>query len=102
MELVPEQSETQTILVIDDLQLLEEQGERSACGQIIEELSGRRDVWLILISRAPMPKWLKSVFYRYIFVTIAEEELCLSEQEQEQYLEKWELTLTETACRREM
>ena len=97
MELVPEQSETQTILVIDDLQLLEEQGERSACGQIIEELSGRRDVWLILISRAPMPKWLKSVFYRYIFVTIAEEELCLSEQEQEQYLEKWELSPTEAA-----
>lgn len=97
MELVPEQSETQTILVIDDLHLLEEQEERSACGQIIGELSGRRDVWLILISRAPMPKWLKSVFFRYIFVTIAEEELCLSEQEQEQYLEKWELSPTEAA-----
>ncbi|MGN0507060.1 MAG: LuxR C-terminal-related transcriptional regulator [Lachnospiraceae bacterium] len=90
----------QTILVIDDLHLLETQEDRSACGQLIEKLSARKDVWLILISRAPVPKWLKSVFVRYVFVTIGEEALCLTEQEQEKYLEKWELSPTEAACKR--
>lgn len=105
-EAVPEKTDTahektnvQTILVIDDMHLLETQEDRSACGQLIEELSSRRDVWLILISRAPVPKWLKTVFIRYIFVTIGEEELCLTEQEQENYLEKWGLFPTEAACK---
>lgn len=99
-ESVPEKTDTQTIVVIDNLHLLETQEDRSECGALIEELSGRRDVWLILISRAPVPKWLKSVFVRYIFVTIGEEVLCLTEKEQENYLEKWELTPTETACKK--
>lgn len=99
-QMVPEKTDTQTILVIDDLYLLETQEDRSACGKLIEELSGRKDVWLILISRAPVPKWLKTVFVRYIFVTIGEEELCLTEEEQENYLEKWELSPTEAACKR--
>ena len=73
---------------------------RSTFGKLIEELSGRKDVWLILISRAPVPKWLKSVFVRHIFVTIREEELCLTEKEQVTYLEKWELSPTEAACNR--
>lgn len=98
--MVPEKSESCTIFVIDDLYLLETEEERNACGQLIGELSARRDVWLILISRAPMPKWLRSTFVRYIFVTIGEEELSLSQKEQGQCLEKWELTPTETAVRR--
>lgn len=95
-----EKANTQTILVIDDLHLVETQEDRNVCGQLIEELSGRKDVWLILISRAKVPKWLKSVFVRYIFVTIGEEELCLTEKEQEDYLEKWELSPTEAVCKR--
>ena len=98
--LVPEKTDTQTIVVIDDLHLLETEEVRSACGQLIGELSARKDVWLILISRAPMPKWLKSAFVRYIFVTIGEEELCLTEKEQGQYLEQWGLFPTEAACKR--
>lgn len=90
----------QTIFVIDGLHLLENQEDRSAYVQLIEELSSRKDVWLILISRAPVPKWLKPVFVRYIFVTIGEEELCLTEKERENYLEKWELSPTEATCRR--
>ena len=74
-----------TVFVLDNLNLLETEEDRNTCGQLIEELSDRRDVWLILISRAPMPKWLKTVFFRYIFVTIGEEELCLTEKEQEYY-----------------
>ncbi|MDD6572433.1 MAG: AAA family ATPase, partial [Thermoflexaceae bacterium] len=95
-----EKANAQTIFVIDDLHLLETQEERSTCEQLIEELSGRKDIWLILISRAPVPKWLKSVFVRCVFVTIGEEELCLTEKEQESYLEKWELFPTEGARKR--
>lgn len=63
-------------------------------------MSDRKDVWLILISRAPVPKWLKTAFVRYIFVTIREDMLRLTEKEQEKYLEKWELSPTEAMCKR--
>lgn len=98
--MVPEKADTKTIFVIDDLHLLENQEDRTACGQLVEELSARKDVWLILISRTPVPKWLKAVFVRYIFVTIGEEELCLTEEEQGNYLKKWQLTPTEAAYSR--
>lgn len=100
LEMVPERPDAQTIVVLDDLQLLETEEDRSICGQLVEDLSGRRDVWLILISRAPVPKWLKPVAVRHIFVLISEDELKLTEKEQELYLEKWELSLTEAACRK--
>lgn len=98
--IVPEKTDVLTVFVIDDLHLLETQEDRSACGRLIGELSSRKDIWLILISRAPMPQWLKSSYIQYIFVTIGEEELCLTKQEQESYLEKWELSPTEAACKR--
>lgn len=95
-----EKTKTQTIVVIDNLHLLENPEDRVTCGKLIEEMSGRKDVWLILISRARAPKWIRTIFVRFIFVTIGEEELCLTEREQEQYLEKWELSPTEAACNR--
>ena len=95
-----EKAHAQKILVMDDLHLLETQEDRSACERLIEELSNRKDIWLILISRAPVPKWLKSVYIRHIFVTIGEEQLFLTEKEQEKYLEGWELSPTESACKR--
>lgn len=88
------------IFVIDDLHLLETQEDRTACEGVVEELSGRKGVWLILISRAPVPKWLTPVAVRHIFVTIGEELLFLSEKEQENYLEGWGLSPTEEACKR--
>lgn len=91
---------TQKIFVLDDLHLLETQEERMACEQIIEELSGRKDVWLVLLSRAPIPKWLKPLCIRHIFVVIGEECLFLTEREQEIYLENWGLSLTEAASKR--
>ena len=98
--MVSEKTELQTTLVIDDLHLLETWEERSLYGQLIEELSVRKDVWLILISRASIPKWLKSVHIRHFFVTIGEEQLFLTEKEQEIYLEKWEVYPTEAASKR--
>ncbi|MDD6194639.1 MAG: LuxR C-terminal-related transcriptional regulator [Lachnospiraceae bacterium] len=89
----------QTIVVLDDLHMIQEREDKNICGQLIEELSGRRDVWLILISRAPIPRWLKSVYVHHIFVMIGKE-LCFTEEEQEHYLEKWELYPTEMARKR--
>ena len=98
--MVPEKTDSQIILVIDDLHLLEMQEDRCVCEKLIDGLSVRKDVWLILISRAPVPKWLKSVYIRHIFVSIGEEQLFFSEKEQELYLEKWGLFPMETTCKR--
>lgn len=92
--------QVQEIFVIDDLHLLERHEEKIACGQLVDELSGRKDVWLILISRAPVPKWLKAACIRHVFVTIGEEKLCLAKKEQELYLEKWKIFPTQKACKR--
>lgn len=94
------QPKTGGIFVIDDLYLLETQEERNVCECLIEKLCSRRDVWLVLISRAPLPGWLTSLYIRYIFITIGEESLFLTEKEQECYLEKWELFPTKAACKR--
>lgn len=77
-----DKQDAQTIVVLDDLHMIQEREDMNTCGQLIEELSGRRDVWLILISRAPIPRWLKSVYVHHIFVMIGKE-LCLTEEEQE-------------------
>lgn len=95
-----DKSNKSTIIVIDDLSFLEEQDDRVNCEKLIEELSERRDIWLVLISRALLPKWLKSVFIRFIFITIGEKELCLSKKEQEAYFEKWEVYPTETVWKK--
>lgn len=88
------------IFVIDDLHLLEGQEERSACEQLVEEWSGRKDIWLLLLSRAALPKWLNPACIRYIFVTVGENELFLSPKEQEDYLEGWRLFPTREAWKR--
>lgn len=89
-----------TIFVIDDLHVLEGQEDKNICGQLIENMSLSEDVWLILISRAPVPKWLKPVFVRTVFLTLGEKELYLTEKEQESYFEKWELSPTQAASGR--
>lgn len=95
-----EKSYMKEIIVIDDLYLLETQEDRTTCERLIEELSGRKDIWLILISRAPISKWLNPVSIRHIFVIIKEKMLFLTEKEQQHYLESWEMSLTQTAYQR--
>ena len=72
----------QTIFVIDDLHVLKSQEDKTICGQFIEQMSLSEDIWLILISRAPVPKWLTAVFVRTVFLTLREQELYLNEEEQ--------------------
>lgn len=94
------EEKSMTTLVLDDLYLLETPEERSDFEQLIEEMSNRKDIWLILISRAPVPGWLKTLYIKHIFVVIGEEKLLLTQKEQEYYLEKWNLMPTEAVCKR--
>ena len=100
MKKADKKENAQMIFVIDDLHALKSQEDKTICGQLIEQMSLSENIWLILISRAPVPKWLKPVFVRTVFLTIGENELCLSEEEQKSYFEKWEISLTQAASER--
>ncbi len=83
MEKAEKKENAQMIFVIDDLHVLESREEKTICGQLIEQMSVREDIWLILMSREPLPKWLMSAFVRIVFLIIGEQELHLDEEEQE-------------------
>lgn len=100
IDMVYEKKQIQKIFVIDDLHLLTVQEDRNTCEQLIRDISSRKDTWLILISRAPVPKWLKSVCVQHIFSIIREEFLSLTEKQQEDYFEGWKLSPTKAACKR--
>lgn len=59
-------------LIIDDLQRLENWEERR---QILELLSKKTDLWVILISRAPIPGWLTNQLSLHPFTLIDETDL---------------------------
>ncbi len=83
-----------TIVVLDDLQFVEGEEQRKAWAHLIEEMSARKDIWLILISRARIPGWLKLAHARHVFSVIGEESLFFSREEQDQYMDKRGLALT--------
>lgn len=87
-------------VVLDDLQKLETEAEREDFSELISKLSAKKDIWLILISRAPVPSWLKKLQIRDVFTLIGEKELRFSRQEQDAYLSKWELSPTEDIGRK--
>lgn len=87
-------------VVLDDLHRLETEAERADFSELISKLSAEKDIWLILISRAPVPGWLKKLQIRDVFTLIGEKELRFSRQEQDAYLSKWELSPTEDIGRR--
>ena len=88
-------TDRQIIVVIDDLQQLRADELREPLIKKIEILAKRPDVWLILSGRSRMPSWLLPVYYRKVFTVIEEEDLLLCEEEMQQYLELWGLTLAE-------
>lgn len=79
------------ILLIDDLHLTEHKEIKSA----IEELAGRKDVWLILSGRGNIPIWLMTAYVEHTFMVIDEEDLALSKEEVEEFLREWNLLLAE-------
>ena len=89
---IPADGKLQTV-VLDDLHEVTAGQMREACAVLLEKLLGRQDVWLILISRCKVPRWLMSLHVRYGFLLIREKDLRLGRKEQDQYFEKWNLCL---------
>lgn len=85
------ESETQTVIVVDDLHLLKSAEGRRA----VLSLAGRQDIWLILICRSPIPSWLMPFYVKEGLIVITEEDLCLGKKEIVAYMEEQGITLTE-------
>lgn len=85
------ESQSRTVVVLDDLHLLGSVQGRKAALAII----GREDVWLILICRSPLPSWLIPPYVRSGFLIITEDDLCLGKKEISAYMEAQGIALTE-------
>lgn len=84
----PEEGKQQ-IIVIDDLYLILQTELREEIYPLLESLVERREVWLILISRCPIPRWLMPLYVDYLFCVIEEKDMLLSREEQDSYFEAW-------------
>lgn len=83
-------------LIIDDLHLTEH-GEIKS---VLEELAGRKDVWLILSGRGSIPSWLMTAYVEHPFMVIDEEDLTLSKEELEEFLREGDILLAEQDAER--
>ncbi len=88
------------VIIIDDLQLLDDEAVREEYANKIRRLSANPFIWLILISRAPVPKWLKTVYIDSVFLLIGQKELGLSQEETEAFLEHWNVTPSTATLRK--
>jgi len=92
-ELSGSNDQKERVIIIDDLHLLQTSEEREIVYKLLEELMDDPKVWLVLISRAPVPAWLKPLYIQHLFVMIREEDLAFSEKEEAVYLNQWNLSL---------
>ena len=82
--------QTRRTVVIDGLHRLKnEETQRNVIA-----LAQRADLWLILISRSPIPAWLMSQYIEAGFIMITEEDLRLGETEIGDYLKACGITCT--------
>ena len=82
---------TPPIVVIDDLNLLFSEEKRRE----VIELTKRDDIWLVLISRSNVPSWLRDAYIERNFILIYEEDLGLSCDDVNEYLEHERLEVSE-------
>lgn len=93
----PEQGrQNRRIVVIDDLHRLKNEELRRA----ILAMEKRDDIWLILISRSPIPAWLMPQHIKSAFVVISEKDLRMSRGEIAAYLDSCGVAWTEEDLRR--
>ena len=83
------------IVVIDDLHRLKSKELRQA----VIALEQRDDIWLILISRSPIPAWLMPQHIKSVFVVISEKDLRMGRSEIAAYLEARGIAYTEEDMR---
>ncbi len=86
------------ILVVDDLQQVQGRARQEAWAKALRALAGRRDVWLILVSRCRIAQWLMPLHVENAFLVIDEADLQLDRQEQDAFLERWGLSLPPEAA----
>ena len=86
---------TAPVIVLDDLYAISDIRLKDAYYQRIQEWMERNDLWVVLISRAPFPAWLLSLRMKYSFVMIGEEDFCLTREQQDEYLERYGLQVSE-------
>ena len=79
------------VVVIDDLHRLKNEELRRE----ILALEEREDIWLILISRSPIPAWLMPQHIKSVFVVISEKDLRMGRKEIAAYLDARGITWTE-------
>lgn len=84
------------VVVIDDLHMLYNEEKRKE----IIELTSREDIWLILVSRSPVPSWLCESYVRHGFIIISEEDLSLTVSDVMDYLAPLGTEIPEGAVRR--
>jgi len=83
------------VVVIDDLHRLKSEELRRE----IIALEERADIWLILISRSPVPTWLMPQHIKSVFVVISEKDLRMGRSEIAAYLESRGIAYTEEDMR---
>ncbi len=83
------------MVVIDDLHRLKSEELRRE----IIALEEREDIWLILISRSPLPAWLMPQHIKSVFVVISEKDLRMGRNEIAAYLEARGIAYTEEDMR---
>ena len=82
--------EKSKIVVLDDFQNVEETF-RTEYSDLIDRLTADKEIWLIIVSRAKIPSWLKPLHIKYVFEIIDEKQFEFTEQEEELYYERWQI-----------
>ena len=83
--------QTRRVVVIDDLHRLKSEKLR----QEILALEEREDIWLILVSRSPLPAWLMPRHIKSVFVVVSEDDLRMGRDEITAYLDARGVVYTE-------
>ncbi len=83
-----------SVVVIDDLHSIMDERQREEYAGVICLLLGRRNVWLILISRCTMPQWLMPLHLEHTFLIIREEELHLDLTQQDEFFKRRNISLS--------
>lgn len=89
---VPKEGKQQ-IIVFDDLHTVAGAQLRDEYAALFDSLMERKDIWLILISRCKVARWLMPLHVQYLFLIIGEEDLRLDRTQQDLYFEKWGMPL---------
>lgn len=80
-----------SIFVADDLHLLHDEAKQ----QELLRLAAQENIWLILISRSPIPGWLMPLYMKHGFLVIHEDDLRLREAEVTEHLKQYGIEISQ-------